>query len=189
MKALPADFLPSTLNKVIRFVRVRRFMSLRPLLILFVSTGNAARSSMAEAFLNAKGSEAYRARSAGVAPWGALAPRTKSLLEDAGYQTHKLYPKKWQDFYAAAHLVKVDMIITLSQEAHDLLPLDWPHDPVRAHWLVDDPLASERADVQEWKFRKCYATLEARVATLVRCRPAASASEWFVRLKEIGMVV
>lgn len=164
-------------------------MSSKPLLILFVSTGNAARSIIAETLLNAKESAAYRARSAGVMPLEQVHPETRALLEDAGFHTEKLYPKRWQDFYAAAHLVKVDLIVTLSQEARDLCPTEWPNAPVRAHWIIDDPLSSERADVRDWKFRKCFATLEARINTLVRCRPTASQTEWLLRLKEIGMVV
>jgi len=164
-------------------------MSLTPLLILFLSTGNAARSLMAEALLNGKESGAYRARSAGIFPCESIHPQTKALLENAGYETQKLYPKKWQDFYAAAGLVKIDIIVTLSQEARELCPLEWPCNPVRAHWLVDDPLSSARPDVREWKFRKCLATLETRLSTLVRCRPSASPEEWLLRLREIGMVV
>ena len=164
-------------------------MSLKPLLILFISSGNAARSLIAETLLNAKGSGAYRARSAGTAPLDAIDPDTKTLLADAGYDVHKLHPKKWQDFHAAAHLVPVDMIVTLSPEARDLIPLDWVGDPVRAHWVVDDPLGCERVEMREWKLRKCFSTLDARINTLVRCRPTASQSEWLLRLKEIGMVV
>lgn len=164
-------------------------MGVRPLLVLFVSTGNAARSLIAEAILNAKGSETYRARSAGTAPLEAIHPETKALLEQAGYETAKLHPKRWEDFHAAAHLVKVDVIVTLSEEARELCHANWEGDPVRVHWQIDDPLGAERPDVREWKYRKCLATLEARINALVRTRPGASSGELFLNLKSIGMVV
>lgn len=164
-------------------------MGARPLLVLFVSTGNAARSQIAETVLNAKKSETYRARSAGTAPAETLHPETRTLLEMAGYEAHKLHPKGWEAFRAAANYVPVDIIVTLSEEARAQCPLDWPGDPVRVHWMVDDPLGADRPDVREWKFRKCLATLEARINTLARGRRPASASEMLLRLKDIGMVV
>jgi len=164
-------------------------MGFKPLLVLFISTGNAARSLIAETLLNAKGSDTYRARSAGTAPLEAIHPETKVLLEMAGHETQKLHPKKWQDFHAAAQFVKVDIIVTLSEEARAECPFDWAGDPVRVHWTVDNPLGAERPDVREWKFRKCLTTLEARIAALVRTRGGASSSELFMHLKDIGMVV
>lgn len=164
-------------------------MSPKPLLVLFLSTGNAARSIVAEALLNAKGSHAYRARSAGTEPHEAVDADTRFLLESAGYDTQKLHPKKWEDFYAHGHLVKVDIIVTLSEEAREACPLDWPGAPVRVHWNVDDPLGAERADVREWKLRKCLSTLETRINLLVRCRPNVSEFEMLLLLKDIGMVV
>ena len=163
-------------------------MGQQPLLILFVSTGNAARSLVAEAILNAKGSGLYRARSAGTDPLDTIHPETKALLETAGYDVEKLHPKKWQDFYLHGNLVKVDVIVTLSEEAREEIPVDWPNDPVRVHWTLDDPLGAERADIREWKFRKCLSTLEIRIGTLVRTKPATP-FEMLLRLKDIGMVV
>ena len=164
-------------------------MSPRPLLVLFVSTGNAARSIMAEALLNAKGSHAYRARSAGVQPSESIDAEVKFLLASTGCAVDKLHPKSWEDFYTHGHLVKVDIIVTLSEEAREIVPLDWPESPVRVHWNVEDPLSSERADVREWKLRKCIATLETRINMLVRCRPNVSESEMLLQLRAIGMVV
>lgn len=164
-------------------------MGFRPLLVLFVSTGNAARSLIAETLLNAKNSGAYRARSAGVAPLEFMHPETKNLLERAGYETAKLHPKPVEDFLKAAEYVKVDIIVTLSEEARVECPMVWPGDPVRAHWAVDNPLGAERPDIREWKFRKCLATLEARISTLIRMRPDLSPSEMLLNLRAIGMVV
>jgi arsenate reductase len=160
-----------------------------PLLVLFLSTGNAGRSLLAEALLNAKNSELYRARSAGTAPLEAIHLETKLFLEGAGFDASRLHPKGWQDFYAANELVPVDVIITLSEEAKNICPPAWPGTPVRAHWAVDNPLGTDRADVREWKFRKCFSVLEARIDALCRSRPAASQGELLIRLKDIGMVV
>lgn len=164
-------------------------MGFKPLLVLFVSTGNAARSLIAETLLNARQSEYYRARSAGTEPLQAIHPETKTLLEIAGHETRILHPKKWQDFHAASPLVKVDIIVTLSEDAREACSGDWPGNPVRVHWTVDNPLGAERAEVREWKFRKCFATLDARIGALVRSRPGASSFEIFMNLKDIGMVV
>jgi len=188
-KALLGESGALTLSVVIRFLKVLLRMSLSPLLILFVSTGNAARSLVAEALVNAKGSGLYRARSAGTDPLEAIHPDTKVLLESAGYDVLKLHPKRWHDFYAHAKLVKVDVIVTLSEEAREEVAWDWPGAPVRVHWTLDNPLGAERSDVREWKFRKCFSTLEARINTLVRLAPTVSPSEMFLRLKDIGMVV
>ncbi|MCL2468805.1 MAG: arsenate reductase ArsC [Alphaproteobacteria bacterium] len=164
-------------------------MRSRPFLVLFLSTGNAARSIMAESLLNARESDLYRARSAGITPLPALDPQTITLLRQAGYETEKLHAKGWQDFYAASAFVKIDVIVTLSEEARISCPEIWPHDPVRVHWAVDDPLGVTQSDIREWKFRKLLTTLDRRITTLLRHRPPSSAMEMLVMLKEVGMVV
>ncbi len=165
-------------------------MGFSPLLVLFVSTGNAARSLMAEALLNARGSGAFRARSAGTAPLEAIHPETEAFLEAEGFETDKLYPKKWEDFREAAHLVKVSIVVTLSEEARERLSFAlWPGDPVRVHWPVDNPLGAERPDIREWKFNKCFTTLEMRISALARMRPGLSPGEMLVNLRALGMVV
>ncbi len=163
-------------------------MGFQSLLVLFVSTGNAARSLIAETLLNARENGAYRARSAGVEPLASIHPETKAFLEVAGYETAKLHPKRWEDFRAAAQFVKVDIIVTLSEEARETFFGEWPEEPVRVHWAVDDPLGAARSDIREWKFRKCFATLDARIRTLVRVRPGLSRSEMLLSLREIGML-
>jgi len=164
-------------------------MEQKALLVLFLSTGNAGRSLLAEALLNAKKSSLYRAHSAGTAPLESVPLETKALLEGAGFDTLKLHPKRWQDFYAANSLVPVDVIVTLSEEAKTLCPLDWPGNPVVTHWAVDDPLAATRADIREWKFLKCFSVLDARIEALSRERPARSWAELLLKLRDIGMVV
>jgi protein-tyrosine-phosphatase len=163
-------------------------MSVKPLLILFLSTGNAARSLLAEALVNVKGSDRFCARSAGFKPLPEPHPEALALLEAEGFEVASLHTKGWSEFLASAHVLKVDVIVTLSEEAKVNCP-SWPGDPVRVHWTVDDPLGAERADVREWKFRKCFATLDARVNALVRGKLPRTPSELFMQLKDIGMVV
>lgn len=163
-------------------------MSMKPLLVLFLSTGNAARSILAEALLNAKGSDRFMARSAGFKPLPAVHPETLALLRSESLAIENLHTKGWGEFLASAHIIKADVIVTLSEEARLGCP-PWPGEPVRVHWTVDDPLGAERPDVREWKFRKCFATLEARINTLVRGKLPQTPGELFLQLKDIGMVV
>ncbi len=164
-------------------------MNARPMTVLFLSTGNAARSLIAEALLRAKGGVRFNARSAGFRPWENPHSQTLALLATEGLSTEGMHAKGWGEFLASAHLLKIDVIVTLSEEARSNCPISWPGSPVRVHWPVDDPLAADKADVREWKFRKCFATLENRITSLVRNRAAQSPDELLMQLKDIAMVV
>ncbi len=160
----------------------------KPLTVLFLSSGNAARSILAEALLRQKGGDRFKARSAGIKPLADIHPQALTLLAEAGIATDGLHSKGWGEFLAAANLVKIDVIVTLSEDARVEVPA-WPGNPVRAHWPVDDPLAASSADVREWKFRKCFSTLETRITTLVKSKIAQTSCELLLQLKDIGMVV
>jgi arsenate reductase len=192
--------------------RNEEMMNPRPMTVLFLSTGNAARSLLAEALLRAKGGVRFTARSAGYRPLAEAHPQTLALLQAEGLPVEGLHAKSWGEFLASAHLMKIDVIVTLSEEARENCPV-WPGSgvtsprdmlgmeassslmrevtprPVRVHWPVDDPLAADKADVREWKFRKCFATLENRITSLVRNRVAQSPAELLLQLKDIAMVV
>lgn len=163
-------------------------MAAKPLFVLFLSTGNAARSILAEAIMNAKGSDRFTARSAGYQPLDTVHADTLRTLKSAGLPIQGVHTKGWGEFLAASSVLNVDVIITLSEEARINCPA-WLGEPVRCHWTVDDPLGAERADVREWKFRKCFATLDARITALIRERAASTPGELFMQLKNIGMVV
>lgn len=163
-------------------------MNAKPLMVLFLSTGNAARSLLAEALLRQKGGIRFTARSAGFRPLPEAHPQTLALLQAEGIATDGLHTKNWGEFLASAHILKIDVIVTLSEEARIDCP-PWPGNPVRVHWQVDDPLSAEKPDVMEWKFRKCFVTLESRIATLVKTRAAQSPMELLLQLKDIAMVV
>lgn len=164
-------------------------MGQEALLVLFVSTGDAARGPIAQTLLNAKNSSLYRARSAGVEPLESVHPETRIFLERAGFFTERLFPKRWQDFYAAQTLIPVDVVVTLSEQAKIVCPCAWLDGPLHVHWPVDDPLSALRSDVREWKFRKCFSILDARISALVRGRPPNSRAELWLKLKDASMVV
>ena len=163
-------------------------IGLKPLTVLFVSTGNAARSILAEALMKQKGGDRFRAWSAGAKALPEIHPHTLALLAAEGISTAGLHTKGWGEFFAASNIVKIDAIVTLSEQAQAAVP-PWPGDPVRVHWPIDDPLAAPNAEVMEWKFRKCFNTLEARVAALAKGRVAKEPCELLLQMKNIGMVV
>ena len=160
----------------------------KPLTVLFLSTGNAARSILAEALLRHRAGSRFNARSAGYRPQAAIEPTTLALLSEAGIPTDTLHCKGWGEFLASASILKIDVTVTLSGEARQNCPV-WPGDHVRVHWTVDDPLSAESEDVREWKFRKCFATLDTRITALIKAKAAHSAGELLLQLKDIGMVV
>ena len=163
-------------------------MSYKPFTVLFLSTGNAARSILAEAILRERGGERFNARSAGHRPLLDVNPHTLALLASEGISITGLHCKNWGEFLAASNLLPIDVIVTLSEEARANCPL-WPGEPVRVHWTVDDPLSAEKPDVMEWKYRKCFNTLEARIVRLIKTRLAGKPEELLLQFKDIGMVV
>jgi arsenate reductase (thioredoxin) len=164
-------------------------MNQLPLTVLFLSTGNAARGILAEAIMRQKGSHRFTARSAGISPMTHVSAEALSLLASEGISVAGLHSKGFGEFLAAARIVPIHVIVTLSEEARQICPATWPGDPVRVHWTVDDPLASDKADVREWKFRKCLTVLESRINALIKTRVAQNPSELLLQLKDVGMVV
>src|ERR1700679_2372586 len=160
----------------------------KPFTVLFLSTGNAARSILAEALLRELGGDRFNARSAGFKPLPDVNPHTLALLASEGISINGLHSKGWGEYLAAAHVIEMDVIVTLSEDARTNCPV-WPGDPVRVHWTVDDPLSAEKPDVMEWKYKKCFATLEARIARLIKTRLARKPEELLLQFKDIGMVV
>ena len=159
-----------------------------PLMVLFVSTGNAARSILAESLMRHLAGHRFNARSAGLCPLPAVHPQTLDLLKAEKIPTDNLHTKGLGEFLAAAHILPVDILVTLSEDARQHCPV-WPHNLVRVHWSADDPLAADKADMREWKFLKCFNTLHARIDALIKSRVTKSTDELFLQLKDIGMVV
>src|SRR5438034_702990 len=108
--------------------------------VLFLCTGNSARSIMAEAILNHKGRPNFTGYSAGSHPSGKVRPEAIKLLQDARLPTEKLRSKNWEEFAkpSAPHL---DFVFTVCDNAaKETCPL-WPGQPMTAHWGVPDPAA------------------------------------------------
>jgi protein-tyrosine-phosphatase len=111
-----------------------------PFNVLFLCTGNSARSIMGEAILNRIGLGKFRAFSAGSQPKGEIHPQTLSLLNRLGYDTSRYRSKSWSEF-SAPGAPELDFVFTVcDQAAAEACPL-WPGQPMTAHWGIPDPAA------------------------------------------------
>ncbi|HEY7511981.1 MAG TPA: arsenate reductase ArsC [Vicinamibacteria bacterium] len=133
--------------------------------VLFLCTGNSARSIMAEALLNHLGGGRWRAASAGSHPKGTVHPQALALLRGKGLPVDGLRSKSWDEFAGPA-AEPVDVVITVCDRAAAEECPYWPGAPVRAHWGVDDPAAAPPVE-QPRAFERAYAELESRVRRLV----------------------
>jgi protein-tyrosine-phosphatase len=144
-------------------------MAERPASVLFLCTGNSARSILAEALLNRDGGGRFRAFSAGSFPKGAVHPMALELLRDKGFPLAGLRSKSWDEFAGAGAPV-LDLVITVCDNAAGETCPVWPGHPARAHWGIADPAAVE-GDGQRAAFEETYRLLETRIADLL-CRQA-----------------
>lgn len=137
-----------------------------PLNVLFLCTGNSARSIMAEAILNATGEGRFRAYSAGSHPNGKVNPFALAQIRKAGLPTEGYRSKSWDEFTAPG-APKMDIVITVcSDAAGEVCPI-WHGQPLKAHWGVDDPARFEGSDEQKARyFSTIYTQLHARIRIL-----------------------
>jgi arsenate reductase len=135
--------------------------------VLFLCTGNSARSLMAEALLGTLGKGRFVAYSAGSHPSGRVQPLAAEFALKLGYPSDKLRSKSW-DEYASADAPKMDFIITVCDNAAGEVCPVWPGQPVSAHWGVADPAAIEGSEEQRRAaFRDAYSILRRRVELLL----------------------
>ena len=132
--------------------------------VLFLCTGNSARSILAEAILNAEGRARFKAYSAGSHPTGKVNPFAIELLEQRRYPTDGLRSKNWEEF-AVPGAPKLDFAFTVCDNAAGEICPVWPGQPISAHWGVDDPAAIEGSDEEKRKaFLKAFTVLQRRIS-------------------------
>ncbi len=131
--------------------------------VLFLCTGNSARSILGEAILNRIGGEKFRAWSAGSDPKGAVNPHTIQLLDHLGHDTSVYRSKSWDEFTLPG-APQFDFIFTVCDNAANEVCPAWPGKPMTAHWGLPDPAAATGDDVEIARaFRNAYAALERRI--------------------------
>jgi len=138
-------------------------VSQRPFHVLFLCTGNSARSVLAESLLNHWGRGAFVAHSAGSHPKGQVHPIAIELLEQMHLPTAGLRSKSWDEF-AQAGAPSLDFVFTVCDNAAGELCPVWPGQPITAHWGVADPAAVEGTSTDKWlAFRSALRELETRI--------------------------
>lgn len=154
--------------------------------VLFLCTGNSARSIMAETIMNHKGSPRFTAFSAGSHPSGAVRPEALRQLESAHISTAGLRSKRWDEFARPA-APKLDFVFTVCDNAaKEVCPI-WPGQPMTAHWGVPDPAAVQGTPEQIAKaFRDAFFLLDRRIS-LFLCLPLDAIDSLAIK-KEIDSI-
>lgn len=138
-------------------------MSDRPFNVLFLCTGNSARSILAEQLINHWGRGRFRGFSAGSYPKGAVHPIALELLAHMKLPTEGLRSKSWDEF-AAPGAPALDFVFTVCDNAAGEVCPVWPGQPMTAHWGIEDPAAAEGSATDKWlAFRKAFKELENRI--------------------------
>src|SRR5438874_221919 len=162
-------------------------MAERPYNVLFLCTGNSARSIIAESILNREGRGKFRAFSAGSHPRGAINPQTFRLLQRLNYDTSALRSKSWREFAQPA-APEFDFVFMVCDDAAGEACPVWPGQPMTAHWGIADPAAAQGSDAEiAVAFNEAYRLLNQRIGIFVAL-PVQSLDrlplEW--RLRDIG---
>jgi arsenate reductase len=154
--------------------------------VLFLCTGNSARSIMAEAIMNYKGRPTFTAYSAGSHPAGIVRPEAIAQLQGAHLSTSNLRSKSWEEF-SKPDAPKLDFVFTVCDNAAKEVCPVWPGQPMTAHWGVADP-AAVRATAKEIEraYRDAFLTLERRIS-LFLCLPLATIDKLAIK-KEIDKI-
>ena len=135
--------------------------------VLFLCTGNSARSILAESLLNHWGRGRFRAFSAGSHPKGAVHPIALALLKQLDLPTEGLRSKPWDEFEAPGAPPLHFVFTVCDNAAGEVCPV-WPGKPVTAHWGIPDPAAVEDPDADQWTaFRSALRALENRIRAFI----------------------
>jgi len=141
--------------------------------VLFLCTGNSARSIMAEALLNFKGRPNFNAFSAGSHPSGTVRPEALRQLEAAHIPTQGVHSKPWKEF-SKPDAPRLDFVITVCDNAAKEICPVWPGQPISAHWGVPDPAAARGSEEEIARaYRDAFFMLDRRIS-LFLCLPLAS---------------
>ncbi|MBM3609898.1 MAG: arsenate reductase ArsC [Alphaproteobacteria bacterium] len=147
-------------------------MSQKVFNVLFLCTGNTARSVLAEGILRKLGAGRFNAWSAGSQPKGVVNPFALKVLADEGYPAEGYRSKNW-DEYAAPGAPQMDFVITVCDSAAGEVCPVWPGKPVTAHWGIEDPAAVEGNDLEKEKsFVQAFKLMRNRISVFVALPPA-----------------
>jgi arsenate reductase (thioredoxin) len=155
--------------------------------VLFLCTGNSARSILAESILNFRSQGQFRGFSAGSHPKGAVHPLALALLERMGMPTEGLRSKSWDEFAQRGAPV-LDFVFTVCDNAAGEVCPVWPGQPMTAHWGQPDPAAVEGTELEKVNaFREAFRMLERRIA-LFTSLPIASLDRLALgnKIRDIG---
>ncbi|GDX38836.1 arsenate reductase [Methylocystaceae bacterium] len=157
--------------------------------ILFLCTGNTARSILAESIMRKDGDDYFDAFSAGSQPKGIINPYAIKTLEDYGYPTDGLRSKSWEE-YATPSAPVMDFVFTVCDNAAGEACPIWPGQPMTAHWGIEDPASVEGSDIEKLRaFNLAFRYMKNRIslflATPIRRLDALALK---TRLNEIGAI-
>jgi arsenate reductase len=162
-------------------------MTRDPYHVLFLCTGNSARSILAEVLLNSRGQGRFKAYSAGSQPVGRVNPHALEFLRQAGLPAEGLRSKSWDEF-AQPGAPSLDFVFTVCDSAASEVCPIWPGQPVTAHWGLPDPAAVQGSDADRQKaFRDTFVALDRRIG-LFTSLPIAGLDQLALQRKvaEIG---
>ena len=156
-------------------------MNSRTYNVLFLCTGNSARSILAESIVNKWGNGQFHGFSAGSHPNGKVNPLALELLKQLDFPTEGLRSKSWNEF-AAPNAIHFDFVITVCDNAAGEACPHWPGQPMTAHWGIPDPAAVEGTEVErKFAFRQAFKAMETRIKLFLSL-PIASIDK--MRLQE-----
>lgn len=140
---------------------------MKPYHVLFLCTGNSARSILAESLINHWGAGKFVGLSAGSHPKGQVHPIALQMLAQLNLPTEGLRSKSWDEF-AAPGAPALDFVFTVCDDAVGETCPVWPGQPITAHWGLPDPAAVEGSEAEQWAaFRETFRALERRIKVFV----------------------